>query len=104
MSCRFLFANLELDWKADAGFFFLGSVDFEKQFTAIHRDGLKILNAEMQDPTKSSGARANIKDRALKVHCTSVIDTDATKDIIYEGVFFPSPSPPLFSVSVKTIC
>jgi hypothetical protein len=63
------------------------SVDFEKKFIAIHRDGLKSLNTEMQDSATSSG-KANAKERVLKVHCTSVIDTDSMKEIIYEGVPF----------------
>ena len=64
------------------------SVDFEKKFISIHRDGLKYLNAVIQQELAKNGGKANnyTKERTLKVHCTSVIDTDATKEIIYEGV------------------
>jgi len=55
---------------------------FERKFNSIHRDGLKSLNAETQDLAKTGG-RPNNKERVLKIHCTSVIDTDAMKDIIY---------------------
>ena len=61
------------------------SVDFEKMFITTHRDCLKNLNAEMRDPAKNGGKVSN-KERSVKVHCTSVIDTDATKEIIYEGL------------------
>ena len=59
---------------------------------SIHRDGLKYLNAVMQQELAKNGGKVNnyTKERTLKVHCTSVIDTDATKEIIYEGVYaFP---------------
>ena len=63
-------------------------VDFEKKFVATHREGLKAIHAEMQDPAKNAGKAQKLPDkqRLLKVHRTSVIDTDSTKDIIYEGV------------------
>jgi len=66
-------------------------VDFEKKFVSIHRDGLKTIYAEMQDPAKTGGKPQKIpdKERSLKIHRTSVIDTDSTKDIIYEGVLLP---------------
>jgi hypothetical protein len=62
-------------------------VDFEKKFIATHREGLKTLYADMQDPAKNGGKTIKLpdKDRSLKVHCTSVIDTESTKDIIHEG-------------------
>ena len=42
----------------------------------------------MQDPDKNGGKITRIPEteRTLKVHCTSVIDTDSTTKIIFEGV------------------
>lgn len=72
--------GLELTW------FYL--VDFEKKFISIHREGLKTIYADIQNPAKNGGKAGKLpdKERSLKVHHTSVIDTDSTKEIIAEGV------------------
>jgi len=64
-------------------------VDFEKKFVAVHREGLKAVYAEMQDPAKNGGKVNKIpgKERVVKIHYTSVIDMDSTIEVIREGVF-----------------
>jgi hypothetical protein len=63
-------------------------VDFENKFIAIHRDGLKKLYANLQNPAKNGGKVEKLPEaeRKLKIHCTSVIDMESTQKIIWEGV------------------